>query len=173
MNKHLKIFLWSLVGSIVGVVAFGAISNIGRDGEKKDEETKVEVTLQTFQDPTKYTEVAAQVGDKVAGNWYRIYANSIFSWDNMETTTGTWLCLDSEGGLAVHYGSNCQIPVETYCCYTETEIGGYVDLYLPVGDYIFVTGEDNTEDNKNNYPISESSTISSVSGTVYQLIPNV
>ena len=179
MSKHLKIFLWSLIGALLGVFALGAVSNIGRDDEKKDEETVAEVTLETFQDSTLYTEVAAEQGELVAGNWYRVYAGHEFYLDDWANEGCYFYCPATtdltEGDLdeVVFYYHGNKETIEDYTftgkVYSSGGIqndgGAYMDIYL---EYCVFTVAGSS------YAISSGSIVSNSMNPVgvYQLVPN-
>ncbi|MBQ4269141.1 MAG: hypothetical protein IJB97_05775 [Clostridia bacterium] len=179
MSKTLKIFLFSLFGAVLGVFALGAASNIGRD-DKKDEETVAEeVTLETFQDPTKYTEVAAQQGDLVAGNWYRVYEGNEFYIDDWANEGCYFQCpaaaelTEGDFDTVVFYYRGSQETVENYTftgkVYASGGIqnagGAYMDIYIECCVFTVADVE---------YAIADGSIVSNSMNPVgvYQLVPN-
>lgn len=139
MSKTLKIFLFSLFGAVLGVFALGAASNIGRDGDKKDEETVAEeVTLETFQDPTKYTEVEVQAGEYVAGNWYRISQGMGFYLEDVESSgfyldTGANYGADVDWIVAINRGQPVYDLDFVHKVYAVEGTQAYMDFYVELG----------------------------------------
>lgn len=163
MSKTLKIFLYSLIGALVGVIGFGAISSVTR-GEDKKEETVAEATFETFQDSTKYKEIAAKEGDAVANRWIRIYDGSTMWIDGIFNDEGAGFTFNSNDTeyIGQFHGAEARVDFE-YRSY-ET----YVDFYLSEGDIKFSSpaGDDTLYLSKNNI-------ISQLTGNdVYFLITN-
>lgn len=167
-----KVFAYSLIGTLVGGLCLGAISQFRSEKEDKKEETATEITLETFQDSANYTEVAAKYGDKIADRWIRIYLGGQLEFDNSEELgcsfilndydTGNYMVMMSEGI------PDSNIPFEIYQIYesggNQNDGGSYMDFYLSPGDYTF--------GGSHQFTIDSESVVSGDPLNVYFLNPN-
>lgn len=115
-------------------------------------------TKYIFDDSTKYTEVSAEVGDKVAGTWFRVYDEH--GNDILGVSGFSFSIVLSEDVTAVftiaHMGndsnfSNCHVASSvigfkgSFNLATVVYGVGYMDIFIPVGAS-FEVNESNTID---------------------------
>lgn len=130
-----------------------------------------------------YTEVAATVGETVAGNWYRIYFNETLAKLNISShVCDATYNYSGEGDIAfLAYSNNTfstsynTIMVEMFYhingIATAIVQDGYVDIYIHEGQ---LTNEDLTSNSNEltlSEPVTAETTITNISGEVYRLVP--
>lgn len=122
-------------------------------------------------DTSEFEEVEVATGELVAGNWYRMYrGNSMnLSGEIINPSYESTLCVYA--GTLPNQGQNGFIECAgryTNCilegiAYVITE--EYIDVYFNPGVYKL------SETSRATYEITEETTITSISGTIYRLVP--
>ena len=132
-------------------------------------------------DTTLATEVPVEIGEKVVGNWYRVYKDKEGLYPNCFRVSscsefGIGARVDHEGVLSCPKVS--QGDVDTYGFTTFYDYGDYVDIYITEGSYGLGIGPYNPEsvDGDGNgyydFEITESSVITYIEGPskVFRLV---
>lgn len=139
-----------------------------------------------------YTEVAATVGETVAGNWYRIYMpeeaysksqillSSKISYSNAETPGAIAIGYTSgpvmegeEGTYGVTYDYLLSVIIKKNNSVTTMfDYGDYIDVYISAGTLVQEDMLVNSGDLISSEPVDETTTITAVNGTVYRLQVN-
>ena len=139
-------------------------AHIDEDGNLFCDECNIEIT-----ETMDMTEVAVEVGEKVVGNWYRLYKTSDWSSIIFDEVNVQFFANDYENDTHGYVKDPVNnLPFYNLVGFKIVETDGYIDFYFEEGTYEFIKVDGS--ETEWTFVVDDSLVVSRLNGSVYRLV---
>lgn len=141
-----------------------ATGHTDEDGNLFCDECNIEIT-----ETMDMTEVAVEVGEKVVGNWYRLYKTS--DWSQIffdEVNVGFFANANEDDTRGYVKDPVNNLPFYNLVGFKIVETDEYIDLYFEEGTYEFIKVDGS--ETEWTFVVDDSLVVSRLNGSVYRLV---